>query len=326
MSILSIPVLPAKTAQKPVPTSKKKSVSQIITAVSPSEPSLVEVAPNTFAPSLGITKPVMPAKKAPQSQMTLEETDKLKTKRTSAPARAKLPTPTTQAPPRTVKCIHCHATMAFNATKPTGLSSRKCINRTGCDERKAQKQADEGGKALKAAMTPKESALVALGQGETSNGMRIVTPSTKELKKAGFDPNAPLERVTDEEEVGAHSTGNPQCPAVNGGHCPIEGHNVKALPANQTAQAQSLIWRIVEQFGATWAMRETMMAEGITTLVFRLVALIMENTENGMLTGEGHMAVVAEMAKMAKAQEYKTLAFYLAQAYFNESGVRVPGF
>jgi len=26
-------------------------------------------------------------------------------------------------------------------------------------------------------------------------------------------------------EVGPHSTGNPQCPAVYGGHCPIKAHN-----------------------------------------------------------------------------------------------------
>ena len=31
--------------------------------------------------------------------------------------------------------------------------------------------------------------------------------------------------LDDDEAVGPHSTGNPQCPAVHGGHCPIPGHN-----------------------------------------------------------------------------------------------------
>jgi hypothetical protein len=30
----------------------------------------------------------------------------------------------------------------------------------------------------------------------------------------------------DDDEVGPHSTGNPQCPAVHGGHCPIHGDPV----------------------------------------------------------------------------------------------------
>ncbi len=56
--------------------------------------------------------------------------------------------------------------------------------------------------------------------GLASNAEKLVD----EARRFIFDVQPDAERDSD-DAVGPHFIGNPQCPALHGGHCPIPGHN-----------------------------------------------------------------------------------------------------
>lgn len=224
------------------------------------------------------------------------------------------PTPTQYVEKPTLKnakCVYCHTMMAIAFTRSAPHGGVQCVSRKGCEERKTAYETAQGSANLNAAMklnrTPKESALAALGQGEAPNGMRITRPTDKELKNAGIEAKeTKLVRVTDEDE--------PDVPT-----------RPEAISA--TERDRATIYEMEERQGIGFILKEALTAEGFASIPSHLIGIIIESAKDtGEISFEGFTNILAVLAKAAKGTGYHSLAFFMAQAHFNETSKKVSGF
>jgi hypothetical protein len=224
----------------------------------------------------------------------------------------------------TARCFMCHSNMVVSALKQSAHGGFLCVNRKGCDERREMRIAEVGSAELAAAVlpTPKESAIAALTPvseptATLGNGLRLVPPTVKELASFKGQPQE-LIRVTDEDEPSQSEEDiikrlvekNPQ---------PVVIHDEEFN--------RELLTQLLNEQGFRWVMNETLMAEGFESTLTHLMGVICDSADDeGHLPKSGFLSILETLAKAARQMGHKTLAFYLAESFFHETGKRVRGF
>jgi hypothetical protein len=222
--------------------------------------------------------------------------------------------------------------MNLSAVNQSAHGGYVCQNKKGCDERRAMRVIEMGGDALAdATMTQKESALAALTPADESvaivgQGMRLVQPTAKEISRhQGFAEHTlnypqPLIRVTDEddEEIQAEPVSDETLARLN--------EHPKQLTHDEDFNRE-LLTQLLNEQGFRWVMNETLMAEGFESSLTHLMGIMCDSADDeGHLPKSGFLSILETLAKSAKLMGHKSLAFYLAEAHFNETGKRVRGF
>jgi hypothetical protein len=236
----------------------------------------------------------------------------------------------------TGRCYICHTTMVLSALKSGMHGGLLCQNRKGCDERRELRLAEVGSEELRAAMmTPKESAIAALTPADENTtigqGIRITKPTAKELAKfQGHEGESQLHypqqliRVTDEDEPIEETT-----PAPEKTNQVLEQVLQGQHPFIRTKidNAKADLADIIKQEGFRWVLNETLESTGYDSTLTSLMGVICESAnDEGHMPYGGFLTVLETLAKSSKLMGHKALAFFIAEAYFHETGKRVRGF
>ena len=254
--------------------------------------------------------------------------------RASTPAPTKEATlpkaPANNVHPRNAKCIVCHTLMVMNALRPADFGGYQCISVKGCKERMEMYYVKRGEELATAMTTP---ALAKLPDSETPNGIRVTQPSAKEIANAKLDSltkPAPLVRVTDEDPL---NMTQPEAPIKffgTPGEVANPGEMVRVIdePARTDEEiARDVLYNVVDKQGIKWTLCEALQCEGINSIPAHLIAVIAdESLESGELPYSGIVTLMGKLAKAARSMGHHSLAFYIAQAYFNDTGKRLAGF
>jgi hypothetical protein len=247
----------------------------------------------------------------------------------------------------TGRCYICHTTMVLSALKSGMHGGLLCQNRKGCDERRELRLMEVGSEELRAAMTPKESAIAALTGNDESvttigQGIRIVQPTAKEVARHQGEGNNPTYKLAEKRGAVTGATYQEYIRVTDEDE-PIE--ETKPAPEKtsqvleQVLQGQHPFIRtkidnakndladIIKQEGFRWVLNETLESTGYDSTLTSLMGVICESAnDEGHMPYGGFLTVLEALAKSSKLMGHKALAFFIAETYFRETGKRVRGF